>query len=479
MADVLRLKLIPAPTLKCRVKPYFPGTVAEGAGIDIANAGGVYTVSWDAAEAGFSPFGMTLGGAANAASASVLIGARERLTANRDYFVKTPGAGGSDAATGRTLGTAFATVAYALSFVCSQIDLNGHSVQIRVQGGTYTENITLPSWLGYTGGYTQLTVIGENGTVTLNGATAQATVLAAVNVVPALFKNMTIGNANAAGIAIEGDNNGIVALDTITFGVIGAGGLAIAAFFRNGSVVLMPGTFTFTDDCAVGIYIDDLGSVICQAGVTIALGAGRVFSSFFVGVAGGGEFYNSGLTVTGSLGSSSVPWRIDANTFGRIFDLSNLSSISGAGTGILVPLINAFGGTGVTNPAQILGGQALNVNLNSANTDNAIPISLPAGVTNYIIEAIIVRNKGTTASLTTATAGLFSTTGGGGLALAANQALAAITSNAIGTDANALALTQTVASRTAISTATLQFRVGTAQGAAATADVYVFIRPLP
>lgn len=122
-------------------------------------------------------------------------------------------------------------------------------------------------------------------------------------------------------------------------------------------------------------------------------------------------------------------------------------------------------------------GSAAAVNLNSANTDTAITISSPT--TNYIVDRVLVVNNGTTASLTTATAGLFTATGGAGLALAANQALSPITSNAIGTDANSFALATTVGSRTAISTATLQFRVGTAQGAAATGTVYVWIRPLP
>lgn len=122
---------------------------------------------------------------------------------------------------------------------------------------------------------------------------------------------------------------------------------------------------------------------------------------------------------------------------------------------------------------------AQSVNLNSANTDNAMTVTLPSGTTNYRITSVMVQNNGTTASLTTATGGLFSAAAGGGLALAANQALSTITANAVNTDANSLALTQTVASRTVINSATLYFRVGTAQGAAATANVYVYGQPMP
>lgn len=127
----------------------------------------------------------------------------------------------------------------------------------------------------------------------------------------------------------------------------------------------------------------------------------------------------------------------------------------------------------------VLIGMAANVDLNSANTDTAITVRLPTGCTNYRIESVFVRNHGTTASLTTATAGLFTAATGGGLALAANQALSAITAKDVNTDANGLALTITVGARTWLDDTSLFFRVGTAQGAAATADVYVYGRPLP
>lgn len=133
-------------------------------------------------------------------------------------------------------------------------------------------------------------------------------------------------------------------------------------------------------------------------------------------------------------------------------------------------------GAGAPN---ILGGLALAVNLNSANTDTTISITLPTGCTRYIISRVLVFNLGVTASLTTATAGLFSQAAGAGLALAANQALSPITSATINTDANTMPLAITVSDRTILTLSSVFFRVGTAQGAAATANVYVQIRPLP
>lgn len=125
----------------------------------------------------------------------------------------------------------------------------------------------------------------------------------------------------------------------------------------------------------------------------------------------------------------------------------------------------------------VLGGYATAVNLNSANTDSTIAITSPT--TNYAIDRIVIKNRGTTASINTASAGVFSATGAGGTAVAANQALAALTTNTVNTAGGLLSMTLSAAGSSWLNFATLYFRVGTAQGAAATADVYVYIRVMP
>jgi hypothetical protein len=72
-APALKLQ-ISSPRLVARVLPYFAGVLVEGSAIDIAQVGTTYTISWDATEAGFSAFGLLLGGAADAATARSLIG---------------------------------------------------------------------------------------------------------------------------------------------------------------------------------------------------------------------------------------------------------------------------------------------------------------------------------------------------------------------------------------------------------------------
>lgn len=129
--------------------------------------------------------------------------------------------------------------------------------------------------------------------------------------------------------------------------------------------------------------------------------------------------------------------------------------------------------------ATYLGGYLLAVDLNSANTDNALTITLPTGITRYRVLHVLCFNAGPATSLTTATAGLFTATGGGGVAIAANQALSAITQSADDTVANGMQLTAANAPNTRFADTTLFVRVGTAQGASAFGDFYVFIQPLP
>lgn len=111
-------------------------------------------------------------------------------------------------------------------------------------------------------------------------------------------------------------------------------------------------------------------------------------------------------------------------------------------------------------------GKLLSVDLNSGATDNAVPIT----ASRYLVTQVVVQNPVTTTNITTATIGVFVGAGGGGGTVAATQALSAITTAAKFAD-----LTLSGVALTDILTgANLQARVGTAQGAACTADIHVF-----
>lgn len=115
------------------------------------------------------------------------------------------------------------------------------------------------------------------------------------------------------------------------------------------------------------------------------------------------------------------------------------------------------------------------VNFNAGNTDTQIPIVLPPGHVNYRLETLYIANASQT--LTTATFGLFGAAGGAGTVVIAGGTAITVSTAAANSGNNM----QTVAGNSSVSLnlSTLFFRVGTAQGAPATGDVIISIRPLP
>jgi hypothetical protein len=124
--------------------------------------------------------------------------------------------------------------------------------------------------------------------------------------------------------------------------------------------------------------------------------------------------------------------------------------------------------TVANHPANLASNQAIRllasyqgVNVN-ATGDTVLPIN---NTSSYSISNVIFTNA--SVSLTTAAAGLFTAPSAGGTGIVANAALSALTGSTV------------VSQRTVASTAqqtgqNLYVNVGTAQGAAATMDVYVY-----
>ncbi len=116
------------------------------------------------------------------------------------------------------------------------------------------------------------------------------------------------------------------------------------------------------------------------------------------------------------------------------------------------------------------------VNFNSANTDFSLDMALPPGFTRYRVNGVII--SGASASITTATYGLFTAAAGAGTAIVA-AGTAITVSTASETTANNMMVTSPgAANTTSYNVATLYFRVGTAQGSAATATVTLLWQPV-
>jgi hypothetical protein len=124
--------------------------------------------------------------------------------------------------------------------------------------------------------------------------------------------------------------------------------------------------------------------------------------------------------------------------------------------------------TSTIHPSNIASNQAIRllasfqgVNVNQTG-DTVLPIN---NTTNYSISNVIFTNAST--SLTTALAGVFTAPAAGGTGIVANAALSAMTGSTV--------VSQRTVASTAVQTGqNLYVNVGTAQGAAATMDVFVY-----
>lgn len=119
---------------------------------------------------------------------------------------------------------------------------------------------------------------------------------------------------------------------------------------------------------------------------------------------------------------------------------------------------------------------ASSVNFNSANTDTSITITLPTGFTRYSVNTVII--SGASASLTTATCGVFTAAGAGGTAIVASGSAITVSTASEDTNNNMQQLTSVNSTTNSFTAATLYFRVQNPQGSAATGKVTVRITPV-
>lgn len=134
-------------------------------------------------------------------------------------------------------------------------------------------------------------------------------------------------------------------------------------------------------------------------------------------------------------------------------------------------------------PTRIQCGKATGLNFNTTS-DQAIPISVPSA--GYLVDAIVISNP--SVSLTTAAGGFYTAASKSGIAIVASgQTYSTLTTNAANTAGNAMSATLATAGNTTAlggyqqgsnAINTLYLSLTTPQGAAATADVRVYCRPL-
>ena len=229
-------------------------------------------------------------------------------------------------------------------------------------------------------------------------------------------------------------------------------------------------TAVFAGSAGTGMQV--LGSVIPYTSDVGAIGsATNMWSDLFLASGAVIDFNNGNAVLTHSSGVMNV-------TTG---DLRVTTAGTNAASVVTVDGTQALANKGIngllaTTPPPFMI-KITGVNFNAANSDNAIPITLPTGFTRYRVSNPTISHASQT--LTTATCGIFTATGGGGTAVVAGGSAITVSTAAESTVNNHQVLGVANSGLISFNVATLYFRVQTAQGAAATADVSVQINPLP
>lgn len=261
-----------------------------------------------------------------------------------------------------------------------------------------------------------------------------------------------ITNTGAVASVYYRKNCGIL-LGNATGGNLGCGNLNLFGdYYKNN--VKIPETVT------APVTLSAAGVVGCATCATSA--ASLTANQIVIGSGSQGE------QALGSLGTTTTLLHGNAGGAPTFAAVNLATDVTGS-----VPIANAA-------PGFMVVGHITGVNFNSGNTDNTISISLPTGYTRYTNPFIVISNPSTV--ITTATFGVFTAAGAGGTAVVTSGTATALSSASDGVSGNTQAPTVNNGLTTSFSLSgfpSLFFRVQTAQGSAATADVTVYARPVP
>ncbi len=288
---------------------------------------------------------------------------RKRLTAATDYYVSKGGNDNCDgtanvrAASGSC---SWLTVGKALTYISQSLDFGGNLVIVHVQGttdpsgsstGIYTENLSVPTWIGYdeANGFSQLRILGENGTVTFTSSSATAVLFGTRTSAPATFENITFTNPAASGILVYMDDYGFVSLKGCTLGATGAGGLKInSTLFSN--ILLQNSTFQIAGDAGALFRSLNGSFVTAQPGAVFNTATATTYAFTLVSVDKTSAFINDTTSFTGTT-PTGVKFTLEAG--GKI---SDTTTIAGTSPGVVTPWGVGDGGSGAVTLSGILQG---------------------------------------------------------------------------------------------------------------------------
>jgi hypothetical protein len=226
---------------------------------------------------------------------------RERLTADRTYYVSPTG---SDSNNGLTSGTPFATIQKAINTVAS-IDLTTYDVTIQLADGTYTGAAVINgTWVG-------------SGTVTIKGnagapanvllSTGTATAIQAYNGAAVTVQDLKITTIGGSANGLLASNGASIQFTNLNFGAIGLAQVRA----EDGAVITVIGNYQITGG-ATYHYNATAGIIRCQSRA-ITISNTPAFSNTYAFAQMNGTLIANTCTFSGT-GATGTRYNVTGNS---------------------------------------------------------------------------------------------------------------------------------------------------------------------
>jgi len=220
-----------------------------------------------------------------------VVWAKERLTANRTYYVRTDGSN-SNTGLANTAGGAFLTIQKAIDVATGTLLFAGFTVTIQIADGTYT-------------GASTLSPLPDSGTLVIQGnSTTPSNVVISITsascftasgaMVKVTLKDLKM-QTTTSGYGIYAANYAVVSFANVVFGACASHHIRS----DNYANVTASGAYSITGGSGCHLT-SNFGGYIRVLGYTITITGTPAFSSAFASATGVGIIYLATLTFSGS-----------------------------------------------------------------------------------------------------------------------------------------------------------------------------------
>ncbi len=252
---------IPA-NIRVNTQAPFPSLVKGSGAVTVAKQNGIWTV-------GISTTAL------QTIISTLITTPRERLTANRTYYVRTDGSDSNNGLANTSAG-AFLTIQHACDVAVYTLDMNGFGTTIQVADGTYTEAVQIINLT--VGGF--LTIKGNTaspGNVIVTCANSYTFFVGDFAFVDIQDMQIEQTGAFLSGACLGAFNHAFIGASNVIFGASSGWHAQSANFSR-----INLGSYTLSGSAAAHLYAVSLGEIQIFFGSTVTLTGTPAFAIGFL-----------------------------------------------------------------------------------------------------------------------------------------------------------------------------------------------------